>query len=1020
MKYSAIVIMAMSALALAFEPYFMKDPAVSPDGSRICFVYKNDLWVVPFDGGSARRLSSVDGSADNPDYSPDGRFIAFNSDKEGYNAVYYMPADGGESKKVITGDYIVIDWYKDSKHLLLTKRVHFKGSKLFKVSIDGSGLTDLDAAGFVYGDLSLENDKFVFSHNGEPYREKMTGSLNGSLFIYDPAVNSYYKIYDSPLTERYPVYSKTGRGIYFSRSDGERFQICLLPSNEIGKPEPKVEQLTNFDFWSARDISIAYENDRMAYEYFNELWTLEPETGKYGKVIIDIREDIFGSDTVIENNSSGSDMFSVSPRGDWVLLRHKFDLFAVPFEGGEVKRFTSDSPGITDIVTDDDNETVYFSQLVNGEPKLFRTSVKTNEIPLEVQWAKDKKIEGFKSIKGRLFVFYSKGDSRRMLALKDAKKDEFTDIVTDRYAVDADISADGNYVFYLTIEPGLGKRDIFIYDLKTRKNENLYSFFGPLWNPMIDPKEEFMFFNKENGVFRTDLKRISEFHFEKDKWKEIFEKKDKKKKDEKESPAVSKFDPADLKLSEKEVISRVGDNYIVNLTRDREIYYINEVENKYFLRKTDYESKNDELITEIKGSPINNIVFSDSASALFYLQDGVIRSFSLKDKKTKDTPFKVNYAYNKQDIYWKVFDEIHAVFGGWFYDPSMHGVDWAGIKKIYSAYLNTALDPETFGSIVDEMIGEVNASHTGYYPKNETGRKTFRIARTGAEYDLKLRLKKGLKINKVYEGTVLKDLHGIKAGDILVSVDGVTIAPETDIDQLFFNKAGEKIELLFEQNGVQKKVQIKGLEYDHDAAYRTWVTERSALVDSISGGRIGYVHIRGMSEGPLQKFIDDLFTNNFTKEALIIDVRFNGGGYTHDELIEIMTKRQYAYTSTRWGGNKKFQTPHDVWQKPSAVLINRNSFSDAEIFPALYREFKLGKIIGTPTSGGVIGTGSYTLIDGSSMRLPRVGWYTRDGKNMEGNGVEPDIYVDPTFNQILSDSEPEIKKAVEVLLDGLK
>jgi tricorn protease len=1021
MRSAAITILAVCLSAWAFEPFFMKDPAVSPDGTKICFVYERDLWVVPFEGGSAKRISSVKGSASGPDYSPDGKYIAFNSDREGYNAIYYMPAEGGPAKKVITGDYSLVDWYNDSRQLLLTRRVPFTGNKLFRVNIDGSGITDLDAVGFVFGDLSKENDKFVFSHNGDPHREKMTGSLNGSLYIYDFGINSYYKIYDSPLTERYPVYSKTNKGIYFSRSDGEKFQICLLPYSEIGKPEPRIEQLTNFDFWSARDISIARENDRMAYEYFSEIWTLDPETGKYEKLTIEIMEDIFTPDAVIENNSSATDMFKVSPRGDWILFRYKFDLFAVPYEGGEIRRITTDASGVKDFAIDNDNETIYLTALVNGEPKLFRSSVKSDRSPQEVVWGKDRVIEGIKSVKGRLFVFFSEGDQRRMLAIKDAKKDDFIVIVKDRYTVDSEISADGNYVFYTTIEAGLSKRDLFIYDIRTGKAEVLYSHFGWMWGINLDPKEEFIFYNKDNTVYRSDMKRLSEFHFEKDKWKDIFEKKDNRKKEEKQEAVKSDFSPAGLKETEKAVISRAGDNYIVHLTKDQQIYYINELEKKYFLRKTDYEAKNDELITEIKGSEISNIAFSDSASALFYLQDGKIRSFSIKDKKNKDTPFSVNYGYNRQEIYWKVFDEVHSVFGRWFYDPLMHGVDWNGIKKIYSAYLSINLTSETLGSIVDEMIGEVNASHTGYYPKDEPEVKRYQIARTGAEYDLTSRLKKGLKVRKVFDGSVLKEVHGINSGDILISVDGTEISPQTDIDALFFNKTGEKISLVFEQKPAQQKtVVIKGLESDYDLAYRTWTNERTALVDKLSGGRIGYVHIRGMSEGPLQKFIDDLFTKNFKKDALIIDVRFNGGGYTHDELIEILTKKQYAYTSMRWDGNRKLHAPHNVWQKPSALLINRNSFSDAEIFPALYREFKLGKIIGTPTSGGVIGTGSYSLIDGSSMRLPRTGWFTKDGKNMEGSGVEPDIYVDPTFNQIINDDEPELKKAVEILLNGLK
>ncbi|HQO10712.1 MAG TPA: hypothetical protein PLK90_11040, partial [Clostridiales bacterium] len=354
-----IIVCAVSAL-FSFEPHFMKDPAVSPDGSTICFSYANDLWSVPFSGGTAKRLTSVKGDDSNPDYSPDGRYIAFNSDRDGSYAVYIIPANGGVAKRVVTGDYSVVDWFADSENLLLTKHVQFTGSKMFKINIKGYGLTDLNKIGYLYADLSKENDKMVFAQNGEPYRERMTGSQNGRLFICDLKNNTYSKIADSPLTERYPVYSKTGKGIYFARSDGELFQIYLLPGSEIGKEDPKLDKITNFDKWSARDISIAYDNDRMAYEYFDGIWTTDPSTGASGKLNIEISEDHLGTDEV-DDNISSADKFFPSAKGNWVLFKSRFDLFAVPVEGGEVKRITGDNPGIEDFVVMKDNETVYFT-----------------------------------------------------------------------------------------------------------------------------------------------------------------------------------------------------------------------------------------------------------------------------------------------------------------------------------------------------------------------------------------------------------------------------------------------------------------------------------------------------------------------------------------------------------------------------------------------------------------------------------------------------------------------------------
>lgn len=1022
MKSKVVIMLFLNAILFAYEPHFMKDPAMSPDGSRVCFSYKNDLWLAPFDGGAAKRLTSVRGSDSNPDYSPDGKFIAFNSDREGSNAVYIIPSEGGNAKKIITGDYTVVDWFADSKSIFLTKNQSFVGSKMFKISIDGGNLTDLNKMGYVYGDLSKDNAGFVFCQNGEPYREKMKGSLNGKIFVCDMKTSTYELIFDSPLTERYPVYSKTGKGIYFAKSDGKVFQIHLLPQSEIGKADPRTEQITGFETWSARDISIAYDNDRMVYEYFDEIWTTDPEAKETKKLDLVINEDVFATETVIENNASSTDRFMPSPKGNWVLFRYKFDLFAVPYEGGEIKKITEDSNGIEDFVIMDDNETIYFTSPIKGDLKLFSASVKSEAAPEMVIWSKDKTIEGLEVIKGRLFVYYSAGEARRRLALKEPQKDIFNEIVTDMYVEEVEISKDGAYVFYMVLEPGSWNRDIYIYDTKTARREVIYSNLGRIWmwNFKLDPKEEFLFFNKDEAVYRADMKKLTEFHFDKDKWKDIFEKKDKKK-DGWVSDPKSDFPKINIKETEKLIINKPGMNFVIGLTKDQNIYYINQFDKKTYLRKTDYQMKDDELISELAGGDIGDIFFVDSTSTVFYHQGGKIKAFEIASKKIKDTPFEIKYSYNRQEIYWKVFDEVHSVFKRWFYDPKMHGADWDGLGTMFADYLKYNLDGETFTGIIEEMIGEVNSSHTGYYAKSEPEVISIPTAKTGMEFDYINRIPKGLAVKKVYDNSVLKTAHGIETGDILLSIDDIEITPATDTELLLRNKVNDKIKLSFiRKDGKLKTVQIKGLENDYDLKYQTWVNERRNMTDKLSGGQVGYVHIQGMSDGPLEKFIDDLFTKNFDKKALIIDIRYNGGGYTHDNLIEMLTKKQYAFNTQRWFGDRKLKSPYDVWDKPSALMINRYSYSDAEIFPAIYKEFKLGKVIGTPTSGAVIGTASRTLIDGSTMRMPKVGWFANDGTNLEGTGVQPDVIVDPTFNQLLEDDDAELKKAVEIMMSEIK
>ncbi|MFO7810449.1 MAG: S41 family peptidase [Candidatus Delongbacteria bacterium] len=1023
MKSKAVILLLLSMSSLAIEPKFMKDPAVSPDGETVCFSYKKDLWSVPFNGGNAKRLTSVRGNESNPSYSPDGKSIAFNSDRDGYGSIYYIPSDGGNAKKVISGNYFLIGWFADSNELLLSENKPYLGTKLYRVKLDGSNLKDMNAVGYPYGDLSKDNDSFVFCYYGDPYRERMKGSTRGSLHVYNMNKDTYSTIYDSEYTDRYPVYSKTNGGIYFARSDGKCFQICFMPKEEIGKKEPEVEQLTDFTLWSARDISIARYKDRMVYEHFDELWKFDPVLKKSEKLRIILKEDIFAPDKIFDLSASSTDRYYPSPKGNWVLFKYKYDLFAVPYKGGEVKRLTHDSEGIVDFVILEDNETVYFSSLIKGMPRLYKMNIRSEKPKEKIEWSNDKSIEWLKCDKDRLLIFYSSGKyNNTRLAIKNDKEDSFDEIETKKNVIDAIVSKSGSNIMYSVFKDESYTTDLILYNTAKKTKDIIYSDVNWTHNFVLGPDEEFILYNKNGDVFRSDLEDIGDFHFEEDKWKKIFDTdKEEKDSEQENKKAASILEPKNIKDSEVKLISHPGSNHIVHINDKKEIYYINDFVNKKTLRKTDLRFENDEAVKLFEGENISDFNFCDSTATLFYLQSNKIKAFGINSKKIENTNFNISYEYSLQKIYSKVFFEIHAAFKRFFYDAEMHGRDWDRIGELFSEFLDIYHNEESFSAIINEMVGELNSSHTGYYPRSEPEVERLSRARIGVEFDLHDRLDNGIRIKKVFENSVLKTVYGVEKGDILMSVDGENINPGTDIFLLFLNKQNEKITLgIRSEKNKLKFCELKGLKSDYSLRYDTWVSERKKMVKDMSKGRVGYVHIQGMSHGPLQNFIDELFTENFDKEALIIDVRYNGGGYTHDDLIEILTKKQYAYSRVRRNEGKMIKSPNRIWDKPSSVIINRSSFSDAEIFPAIYRELDLGKIIGTPTSGGVIGTGSHKLIDSSSMRMPFVGWFRKDGVNMEGNGVKPDIYVDPTFEQLISDYDPELRKAVEVMLEELE
>ncbi|HNQ44444.1 MAG TPA: S41 family peptidase, partial [Candidatus Cloacimonadota bacterium] len=323
---------------------------------------------------------------------------------------------------------------------------------------------------------------------------------------------------------------------------------------------------------------------------------------------------------------------------------------------------------------------------------------------------------------------------------------------------------------------------------------------------------------------------------------------------------------------------------------------------------------------------------------------------------------------------------------------------------------------------INEMIGDVNASHTGFYPRRDGERPYKAPAYLGLDLDYKKIVPEGLRIARVYPNTRLSSFYKLKEGDILLSIDGTRINPNTPIDSLLAGKAGKQVRLKVTSSGAEKEITLKALSSreNYDLWYAFKTNRSRELVDRLSNGRMGYVHIPAMGNENYNTFVRDVFCDNHDKEALVIDVRGNVGGRIHDMLITLLAKQTYAYSTSRRYSREKRPEPLRTIDKPTIVLVDERSFSDGEIFPIVYQEVGLGKVVGMPSSGAVIGTWEYTLVDGSSMRMPGSGWYKLDGTNMEGTGAMPDIVVENDLNDLLAGRDKQLERAVEELLKELK
>ena len=370
----------------------------------------------------------------------------------------------------------------------------------------------------------------------------------------------------------------------------------------------------------------------------------------------------------------------------------------------------------------------------------------------------------------------------------------------------------------------------------------------------------------------------------------------------------------------------------------------------------------------------------------------------------------------------QVFNEAWRVMKFRFYDPKMHGVDWEKAKAAYEPLIQYTADQEEMHNVISEMIGELNASHTGI--SAGLGSRDESAARTrNPGFELQADPSGYYKVSYIYKkGPVDHEYLKIHVGDFILAVDDKDLKVPDNYWKNFTSGTGRKFKLLV--NSKPSKEGAWELRIDPVSStafatlqYEKWVDERRAMVEKASNGEIGYLHIRQMNAESLRQFERELGDNRL-KKALVIDQRFNPGGGIDQELLQILQQRYYQKTRSR--DSIDVTRPAQAFFGPMVVMQNERSTSDAEMFPQGFKDLGLGKTVGMPTYGAVIGTGSYTLMDGSSIRTPGSGVWTARGENLENFGVQPDVKVDNTPEDFLAGRDAQLEKAVQVLQDELK
>ncbi|MGA7838018.1 MAG: S41 family peptidase, partial [Ignavibacteriaceae bacterium] len=480
-----------------------------------------------------------------------------------------------------------------------------------------------------------------------------------------------------------------------------------------------------------------------------------------------------------------------------------------------------------------------------------------------------------------------------------------------------------------------------------------------------------------------------------------------------------------------------GNESDLAISKDGETFYFvsNRNSNQSFKAEQDlhsvkWDGTKMEAITQGNARPYAVSIDPDGKFLYLFKPRGRFSRINIKTSKEERLPYaaemKIDYPTERKQI----FEEAWRTLNNGFYDPAFHGKDWDALKKKYEPWAIKASTQDDFRYIFNFMLGELNSSHQGMYGSDRAETQKETTGLLGIEV---VPEDDGIKVTHVIPGSPADRVESkLNAGDIINAIDGNKIDENTNYNALLINKNNKRTLLsVTDKNGKSNEVVIRPASSLRSELYEEWVEEHRKLTDKYSNGRLGYIHIQGMNWSSFERFERELTASGLGKEGLVIDVRYNGGGWTTDYLMTVLTYRQHAYTIPRGAAKnlnkeqKKFvdyyplgeRLPFAAWTKPSVAMCNANSYSNAEIFSHAYKTLGIGKLVGEPTFGAVISTGGRGLIDGSFVRLPFRGWYVKaTEKNMEWGPAVPDVIVKQAPDARAKGEDQQLKTAVNVLL----
>jgi tricorn protease len=1088
MLLAVLLVVANFACAADDSPLLAQEPSISK--TEIVFAYGGYLWSVPRAGGEARQLTTG-GHESSPDFSPDGKWIAFTGQYDGNEDVYVMPAEGGEPRRLTwhPANDSPVGWTPDSKQILFisTRDTYADITRIYSIPAEGGVPDVLPMWRAFEGSYSPDGKSFAYVPNlkWQDAWKRYRGGQTTPIYIVRLSDLHLDKLPRENSNDANPVW--VGDTVYFlSDRNGP---VTIFAYDVKSKQVKQVLENKGLDV-----KSISAGPDALVYEQFGGIYTLDTKSGKAERVSIHVAGDLPATRPHWENAADKISNSGISPTGARAVFEARGEIVTVPAEKGDIRNLTRTAAAVErDPAWSPDGKWIAYFSDESGE---YALHLKDQSGLGEVKkinlgnppsffygpsWSPDSKKISY--IDKRLNVWYVDVD-------KGAPVKVDTDLFDDpSYQLDPAWSPDSKWMTYSKYLPS-HFRAVFVYSIDSGKSSQITDGLGEARFPVFDKNGKYIYFGASTdfglssgwldltsyqhpvsrNIYAVVLKRGEPSPVEPESDDEKVAKADEKSKDDSKGKEADRKDTdkkdTDKKQADKDNketdkkdadkkeekvtvtidLDGIGQrivslpikaaNYVgLNPGKARVLYLVEAPvlasrggPPQFTISKFDLSTRKTE--TFLNG--VSAGAFSANGEKVLYKQGpSWFIAATASAPKPGEGALKLDGLELRVDprAEWnQMYHEVWRIERDFLYDPHSHGLDVNAAEKRYAPYLKGVGGRNDLNHLFTEMLGEITVGHMFIFGGDVPKAPKVNGGLLGADYKIEngryrfARIYNGENWNPELRAPLTQPGVDVKAGDYLLEVNGVNVQPQTEVYRYFENTAGKQVRIKVAANADGKdarEVTVVPVDDEFPLRNRAWEEDNRRKVDELSGGKVAYVHVPDTSVGGYLNF-NRFYFAQVSKQGAVIDERYNHGGYIADYIIDLLERPLRNCAISREG--EKFCSPLGQIYGPKTMVINEMSGSGGDALPWMFKQDKIGPLVGTRTWGGLVGIYNYPqLMDGGGVTAPRVAIYGLHGEwEVENRGIAPDIEVENDPASVAAGHDAQLERAVEITLEALK